>query len=291
MRARIDPLAALVCVLSCAALGALLVVPLAFAGSSGVDKGGAGKGFVTGCVFDFSGDAGTVSMTAGAYRNRANTITVDVASAVSLAAAFQAFSWATGGGIDTGAEAGSTWYAVHAVEHTDGTDAILLSTSASAPTAQTGQASRRLLGWVRNDGSSNLIQSYQVGDGTTRSTIYREEDAAVVQAPFTVLNNGGATAFTYVDCAGVMPPTQTETAIFSLLYTPSANNFFIYHGVDTNNLESGGVSGYDGENGVRANAGPYLRVDGDEDVAYRVSTGTGAYFQVFGFVSVFDGSE
>lgn len=267
------------------------VVALAGAGGSGIDKGGAGRGFVTGCVLDFSGDAGPITMGIGSYRNRADTATVNVASAVTLTSAFQAFNWATGGGIDTGAgDAASTWYAVHAVEHTDGTDAILLSLSASAPTAQTGQSSVRLLGWVRNDSGSNFLQSYQVGDGTTRQTLYRGE-VIPITAPFSVLSAGSSLTHAYVDCAAVVPPTQVGVVLFAHQRETSINGTTVYNGVDEFTTSSGIVPGYDNANGRGRGNVDMLRLDADEDFAYIVTGQSAAYIDVIGWIGVFDGSE
>ena len=281
---------AIVAVAVGAALWVGLVVPsVVLGGSSGVAAGGAPAGYVAGCVLSFSGDAGPITSTAGTYRNRADSATV-TAAAVSLASAFQAFDWATGGGLDTGAEASSTWYATHLVEHTDGTDAILLSTSASAPSEPSGMSSRRLLGWVRNDGSSDLLQCIQAGDGTTRTMLYRGETLALT-APFNVLSNGGGTVATAVDCAGVVPPTQADVVLVGVLYTPSTGGLRIMHGDDTfAQAYSGFVGGYSTENGARGNV-QALRLDGDEDVQYFVASGAGAYIDVIGWVGVFDGSE
>lgn len=67
-------------------------------------------------------------------------------------------------GLDTGSEAANTWYAVYAIFNPSTTvTAGLLSLSATAPTLPTGYTYFARVGWVRNDGSSNLLQSLQYG--------------------------------------------------------------------------------------------------------------------------------
>jgi len=66
-------------------------------------------------------------------------------------------------GRDTGSEASSTWYAVWVIY--DGTTvASLLSVSSTAPTMPSGYTYKRLVGFVRNDGSSNFVDFNQWGD-------------------------------------------------------------------------------------------------------------------------------
>ena len=59
------------------------------------------------------------------------------------------------GGRDTGAIAGGTWYAVWAIAKADGTAALLLSLSATAPTLPAGYSYMARVGWVRTDSTAN----------------------------------------------------------------------------------------------------------------------------------------
>lgn len=68
------------------------------------------------------------------------------------------------GGLDTGSEAVSTWYAVHLIGKEDGTLAGLLSASATAPTLPTGYTYFAPSGWVRNDSSGNLLRTIKHND-------------------------------------------------------------------------------------------------------------------------------
>jgi hypothetical protein len=65
-------------------------------------------------------------------------------------------------GLDTGTIAASTWYAVWAI-YNGTTVAGLLSLSSTAPTMPSGYTYKARIGWVRTDGSSNLLRTIQYG--------------------------------------------------------------------------------------------------------------------------------
>ena len=68
-------------------------------------------------------------------------------------------------GLDTGAAANSTWYAVHVICNAAGTlVASLFSLSATAPTLPIGYTLFRRVGWVRRDGGGIFRFFTQVGD-------------------------------------------------------------------------------------------------------------------------------
>lgn len=66
-------------------------------------------------------------------------------------------------GLDTGAVAASTWYAVYIIMKPDGTTAGLLSLASSGPTMPSGYTYKARVGWVRTDGTANkyLLQTVQ----------------------------------------------------------------------------------------------------------------------------------
>ena len=66
-------------------------------------------------------------------------------------------------GLDTGAEASSTWYYVWVIAKADGTKGVLLSASSTTPTLPSGYIYKVLVSAVRNDGSSNFVSFTQEG--------------------------------------------------------------------------------------------------------------------------------
>lgn len=94
------------------------------------------------------------------------------------------------GGLDTGAEASGTWYYIWAIGKSDGTKSVVFSTSSSAPQLPSGYTYYGLLGAVRNDGSSNLIATAQIGDTVTRAS--QAGTAAGTDTSFTAVGNATA---------------------------------------------------------------------------------------------------
>jgi hypothetical protein len=122
------------------------------------------------------------------------------------------------GGLDTGSEASSTWYAVHVIDDSTkrNAPAALASTSSSAPTMPSGYDRRRLVGWLRNDGSSNFLHFSLQGNGTTRRITY-DEARSVLQ----VLTGGSATTFTDQSLAALVPPTSLHARLMLGLQVPT----------------------------------------------------------------------
>ena len=100
-------------------------------------------------------------------------------------------------GLDTGAEAGNTWYYVYLIWNP--TTALvngLLSASATAPTLPSGYTKKRLIGAVKNDGSSNFKQFKQLSND-----VYYDGGRAYL------LNGGntGGTTFVALDTTSYVP--------------------------------------------------------------------------------------
>ena len=94
-----------------------------------------------------------VDLTADEVVVRATSGQAKVLSTVSLTVDITASG---ANGLDTGAEAGSTWYYLWVIWNGT-TTAGLLSASSTAPTMPSGYTHKALVGAVRNDGSSNFV--------------------------------------------------------------------------------------------------------------------------------------
>lgn len=101
-------------------------------------------------------------------------------------------AWAVGtnqGGLDTGAEAASTFYAVWLIKRPDtGVVDVLFSTSFSAPTMPTNYTRKRLIGAFYNDAALAIVAFAQQGDyfrytGTLAASV---TDATIVNDTFEV---------------------------------------------------------------------------------------------------------
>lgn len=111
-------------------------------------------------------------------------------------------------GLDTGSEAGNTWYYAWAIGKADGTLDGLLSASASSPTLPAGYTFKGLICAARNNGSSNFIP-------------FRQIDRNVQIQATGILSAGAATSYTAVSTAAVAPPMATELFINAYIFTSS----------------------------------------------------------------------
>jgi hypothetical protein len=100
-------------------------------------------------------------------------------------------------GLDGGSEASDTWYYLFLIKNpATGAVAGLLSASSTSPTLPSGYTKKRLIGAVRNDGSSNFLPFIQAGKRV------QYEDRQLVWSG--ALTSG----FVAKDCSGVVPPVS-----------------------------------------------------------------------------------
>ena len=117
-------------------------------------------------------------------------------------------------GLDTGTIAASTWYAVWAI-YNGTTVAGLLSLSATAPTMPSGYTHKGRIGWVRTDGSSNLLRTIQ----------YDKQAQYITSASGYPLMASGSTSSTWsaISTANYAPSTASALVVaISKLTTSSA---------------------------------------------------------------------
>lgn len=110
------------------------------------------------------------------------------------------------GGLDTGAEAANTWYYPWIIW--DGTNTgCILSASATAPTMPAGYTHKARMGALRNDASSNLWRTLQIGR-RTQVTIGTNPTAS----PVIISGNSGSPTtptWTAVPIGAFVPPTAS----------------------------------------------------------------------------------
>ncbi len=122
-------------------------------------------------------------------------------------------AWAVGdnaGGLNTGAEAANTWYEVHLIKRQDtGVVDVMFTTTANRATLPTNYTHQRRIGWIRNDGSSNILAFTQIGDYFTLTTQINDVAATAT---------GTATAVTLT-----VPPNSIARFRASLTSTTAVN--------------------------------------------------------------------
>lgn len=106
------------------------------------------------------------------------------------------------GGLDTGTEAPNTWYALYVITNESGSAVSgLLHAGTGAPALPPGFSRYRRVGWVRNDGSSNLRRFHHSGDWW----FYDEPFGSLLF----VNTTSPATTLTAISAAAFVPPTST----------------------------------------------------------------------------------
>jgi hypothetical protein len=106
-------------------------------------------------------------------------------------------------GLDAGSVATSTWYSVWVI-YNGTTVAGLLSTSASAPTLPSGYTYKARVGWVRTDGSSNLLRTIQYGN--------RAQYVATASG-YPTIASGAATQWTAASVTGLVPTSASAISM------------------------------------------------------------------------------
>lgn len=154
------------------------------------------RGHIWGLIMSNNGsDAlNDIDVSAGEAKDEANTECMVLAASITkrLDAA-----WAVGtnqGGLNTGAEANSTWYEVHLIKRVDtGVVDVMFTTTANRATLPANYTLQRRIGWIRNDGSGNILAFTQVNEYFTLTTqindIAQAMTSTAAQATVTVPPN------------------------------------------------------------------------------------------------------
>ena len=153
------------------------------------------------------GSTSTVVIATGACRNSTNINTIVFNEAVTIDVGVSGAN-----GVDTGTIQNSKIYGVYAIGASTHAEpaAGLLVLGLNSPVLPFNYDMYRRVGWIKTDGSGNVKDFIQVGEGDTRAYYY---GAAV-----NVLTSGNATTMTAVSLENAAPPISTEV-YFDLTYT------------------------------------------------------------------------
>jgi hypothetical protein len=141
----------------------------------------------------------TITLATGQCRNSTNTFDIIVTGSQTITVSSTGVN-----GLDAGAVAASTWYAVFSIGDTTGsnTGKGLLSLSSTSPTLPVGYNVFRRIGWIKTTAASQILNFYQQGADGVR--IYFWND---LLSTLSVLSSGSATTFTSVSCSAFIPST------------------------------------------------------------------------------------
>ncbi len=152
--------------------------------------------------------AKTISMAAGAARDVTNTNDIVLSAPVTVNGANVGIN-----GVDVAALVASNFYAVYVVADSNEYQPTggLLSLDFEQPNLPGGYDMYRRVGWILTDGSADILQFWQYGEGQERTYYY--------DVPISELSGGSATTFTAIDLATSVPPIATEV-LLNILFTP-----------------------------------------------------------------------
>lgn len=124
-------------------------------------------------------------------------------------------------GLDSGIEAGDTWYAVHVIGDSNGVNPIasLFSLSSTTPILPAGYDKFGFRGWVRNDSSLNILQFSDESSGRRVKQRYFNVGRTQTQ----IIVTGANTTYTLVDASAFVPPSAMLCELF-VLFDNDGNN-------------------------------------------------------------------
>jgi hypothetical protein len=111
-------------------------------------------------------------------------------------------------GLDTGSEAGSTWYYLWVLAKADNTACGVFSLSSTTPTFPAGYTFKALVGAVRNDSSSNFVPFSQINNKVVRANTW-------------MVSAGVETTYTAIDVTAFVP--VTAKVLFGTCFVETSN--------------------------------------------------------------------
>jgi len=126
-------------------------------------------------------------------------------------------------GLDVGAAANSTFYALYVIADPTGynVSGVLASTSFTAPALPNGYGTFRLIGYWLTNGSAALISGYVSGISSARTHTY--------DTPLGVLSAGTATTATAVSLAASVPLIANTIVLLDAIFIPgTAGNSVLF---------------------------------------------------------------
>lgn len=180
-------------------------------------------------------------------------------------------AWSVGtnqGGIDTGSVANSTWYAVWLIRRSDtGVVDALFSTSASSPTMPSSYDQKRRIGWVKTDGSANIVQFVQEGDRFRWKTPVKDINASNPGTSAVTATLASSPVNVFADIRAALYDETAQTTYFRVFATTDTDA-----AVDGSNLDAAVYYDVGSRNGAQAQM--LVSVDSSRQVKYRLSAST-----------------
>lgn len=179
----------------------------------------AGTKYANGCILAWVSNT-VLSLTVGAARDNRDENDIILGSvltpSLNIGATINAALIGVANGLDAGALAANSDYAVYIIGDSTGNSPVagLISTNFAQPILPRGYDIFRRVGAAMTDGSAHFLKWFQYGRSLTRTYYY--------DAPIVVLTAGAATTFTAVDLNSALPNVGPYEVYFQAAYTPGA---------------------------------------------------------------------
>ncbi len=195
----------------------------------------------------------TMTVTAGRCSNTTNANDISVGLPINVAATQTGISSEAGtgnvtintavtgaGGLDTGAMANDTFYAVYAIGDSYGNNAgsALISADLTQPLLPSGYDMYFRIGYIKSSGAAAILPFRQDGCGLDRWMWY---DAPIA----TDITAGSSATYAAVDCTAGLPSATPTMVRFYCLFTPTAadDTLVLVPGTSTATLGYASASG------------------------------------------------
>lgn len=154
----------------------------------------------------------TATVQPGRARNSTNENDIILDAIATLNAANNGLN-----GLDTGALANATMYALYEVGDSSGNNdsGVILSLNITTPLLPVGYDMWRRIGFLRTDGAAHFLSGYWYGKSNERMFMYDAPIATAVTA-------GAATSYTAVSLATFVPAVDSLAVWMSYAFTPGA---------------------------------------------------------------------
>ena len=184
----------------------------------------------------------------------------------------------------------NTWYHCYVFDNAGTPSGECVTTAPASPytgtaRSKTSDTTRRYVGSIRTDGSSQIRKFVMSGGGSFRTILWMLDTTA---SPFRVLSGGLATTNTNVDLSAVVPNVSSlvKVARIRLVNLSSAAVYVFVDNADMSGTNPAGGSGFTGI-GQNADVAISIPINSSQIIRYAYSggtpTGSGAFIEVQGY--------
>ncbi len=231
------------------------------------------EGYINGAVLTYSSTT-QVQVTTGTVHIQSSGSLMRITSAITISPSLST----------------NTWYHCYVYNNSGTPAGECVTTAPDSPytgtaRSKTSDTTRRYVGSIRTDGSSQIRKFVMSGGGNYRTILWMLDTTA---SPFRVLSGGLATTNTNVDLSAVVPNVSSliKVARIRFVNLSSAAVYVFVDNADMTGTNPAGASGFTGI-GQNADVAISIPINSSQIIRYAYSggtpTGSGAFIEVQGY--------